>query len=473
MFFGGGVDHTGGIRVINAGQTVKNNYMEGLKGTRFGGALVVMNGVPNSPINRYHQVKDAVIENNTIVNSDNIQLGAGSDTERSAVPVDSTFANNLIAHQDAIDVFTVYDDMSGVDFNGNLVSGAAVPDFADGFKGQSLEFARAANGLLYATGDVDGGAGKDLTVTTKAMTGPDWYPKQEPIVPFGAGKVIDVSPDDDILKIASNADAGDTLSLSAGDYTVRKFLKLDKPLSFKGQGEVNLTFERSAMFEILDGGSLQLINLNISGADSPDYAGNSVIRTSPYSMLENYRLEMIDCSFTDLDTNHSFNVVTAAKGTFADNILIQNSRFEDITGAVLQLDREDDDYGIYNAEYLTIENSFFKNIEGDIVDYYRGGRDESTFGPHFKLTGSRLENIGHGKRNRSESSLYLHGVQVTNIADNVFKDSAPFLINHTVGEPKTQITQNQFDATPRPKFFELNSGLENTAVIDNNAGLNP
>jgi poly(beta-D-mannuronate) lyase len=254
---------------------------------------------------------------------------------------------------------------------------------------------------------------------------------------------------------------------------VRKFLKLHKPLSFKGQGEVNLTFERSAMFEILDGGSLQLINLNISGADSPDYAGNSVIRTSPYSMLENYRLEMIDCSFTDLDTNHSFNVVTAAKGTFADNILIQNSRFEDITGAVLQLDREDDDYGIYNAEYLTIENSFFKNIEGDIVDYYRGGRDESTFGPHFKLTGSRLENIGHGKRNRSESSLYLHGVQVTNIADNVFKDSAPFLINHTVGEPKTQITQNQFDATPRPKFFELNSGLENTAVIDNNAGLNP
>jgi len=473
VFFGGGLDHTGGIRVINAGQTVKNNYMEGLKGTRFGGALVVMNGVPNSPINRYHQVKDAVVENNTIINSDNIQLGAGSDSERSAVPVDSTFANNLIAHDEAINVFTVYDDMSGVSFDGNLVSGAAVPDFASGFEGQFFEFTRGANGLLYAAGGIDTGASKDLTVTTKNMTGPNWYPKQEPIVPFGAGKTIQATPGDDILKLADSAAAGDVISLAAGNYTVRKFLKLDKPLSFKGEGEVNLTFERSTMFEILNGGSLQLINLNISGEDSPDYAGNSVIRTSPYSMLENYRLEMIDSSFTDLDTNHSFNVVTAAKGTFADNILIQNSSFEDVTGAVLQLDREDDDYGIYNAEYLTIENSVFKNIEGDIVDYYRGGRDESTFGPHFKLTGSTLENIGHGKRNRSESSLYLHGVQVTNIADNVFKDSAPFLINHTVGEPKTKIIQNQFNDTASPKVFELNSGLENTAVIENNAGIHP
>ncbi|NIP19384.1 MAG: alginate lyase, partial [Xanthomonadales bacterium] len=46
VFFGNGVDHTGGIRVINKRQTVRNNYMEGLKGYRFGAALTVMNGVP-------------------------------------------------------------------------------------------------------------------------------------------------------------------------------------------------------------------------------------------------------------------------------------------------------------------------------------------------------------------------------------------------------------------------------------------
>ena len=43
-----------------------NNYLEGLTGTRFGAGLVVMNGVPDSPINKYHQVDGALIENNTL-----------------------------------------------------------------------------------------------------------------------------------------------------------------------------------------------------------------------------------------------------------------------------------------------------------------------------------------------------------------------------------------------------------------------
>jgi poly(beta-D-mannuronate) lyase len=92
----------------------------------------------------------------------------------------------------------------------------------------------------------------------------------------------------------------------------------------------------------------------------------------------------------DLDTNHSFNVLSAAKNTFADYITVRGSSFENVTGAVFKLDKEDDDYGIYNAEYLTISDSIFKNIGGDIVDYYRGGRDESTFGPHFSLTGIKI-----------------------------------------------------------------------------------
>ena len=188
-------------------------------------------------------------------------------------------------------------------------------------------------------------------------------------------------------------------------------------------------------------------------------------------MLENYRLEIIDSKISDMDTNHSFNIVTASKGTFADNIRIENSSFENVSGAILQLDREDDDYGIYNAEYLTIKDSSFKDIEGDIVDYYRGGRDESTFGPHFLLTESSLENIGKGSRNKSKSSLYLHGVQVSDISGNSFKNVEPFLINHTVGEPKTKIYENDFVSTKGPKVFELNSGLEPTAQISDNTGL--
>ena len=55
-FLGNRKPNTGGIRIINENQTVRNNYMSGLTGHRFRGALVIMNGVPNGPMNRYDPV---------------------------------------------------------------------------------------------------------------------------------------------------------------------------------------------------------------------------------------------------------------------------------------------------------------------------------------------------------------------------------------------------------------------------------
>ena len=472
VFFGNGAEHTGGIRVINAGQTIRNNYMEGLKGTRFGGALVVMNGVPNGPINRYDPVVDAEIVNNSLIDSDNVQLGAGSDEERSGPPKDSVMANNLIVNSDGRDVFTIYDDMSGIDFQNNILGSMDPPSFASGFIRQDVTLTRAANGLLYPQEGIEAGAKRDLKVTTKDMVGPSWYPKPDTFIAFGSGDNIVVEPKPGaIFEAVSLAQPGDTIILKPGDYTVGKFLKLDKPLTFKGEGDVNLTFERTALFQIEDGGSLQIMGLNISGEDSPDNAGNSVIRTSSYSMLQNYRLEIIDSNFSDIDINHSFNVVSVAKGTFADNILIKGSSFSDVTGSILELNKEDDDYGIYNSEYLTIENSNFENVGQELVSYYRGGTDESTFGPHFELHNSTLKNIGGDKRNKTKSSLYLHGVQVTNITGNTFADSQPFVINHTVGEPKTRIMDNSFKNVSAPIVVEMNSGLDDTSIVENNTGL--
>jgi len=302
-----------------------------------------------------------------------------------------------------------------------------------------LTLSKTKAGLSVAAG-LDGvGVSSDLKVTQKDETGVSWYPKTDPVIAFGSGKSISIEP---------------------GDRVVSKALADAEP-----GGVINL------VFEILNGGSLRLENLEINGDSSPDYVGNSVIRTSPYAMINNYRLEISNVDFVDLDTNHSFNIVSAAKGTFADHITFENSSVKNITGAVFQLDKEDDDYGIYNAEYLTITNSEFKDIGGDLVDYYRGGRDESTFGPHFEMTGSKLENIGHNKRNRSGSSILLHGVQVTNVSGNTLNNLAPIVINHTVGEPKTKIIQNNFVQTAAPKVAELNSILENTAIIKDNAGI--
>jgi poly(beta-D-mannuronate) lyase len=472
VFLGDGADHTGGIRVINAGQQVRDNYMEALTGTRFGGAFTIMNGVPDSPINRYHQVRDAVVENNSIIGSDRIQLGAGSDTERSAAPQDSVFQNNLIAREAEGAVFQVYDDMSGIAFTSNVVAGPGDPVFDEGFTRKPFNLSREANGLLYPPSDVSAGAPRDLVVTTLSDVGVDWYPKAPATVAFGSGKILDVPAEEGaILAALNSAEPGDVLSLAAGRHQVRKTLKLDVPITVSGNDAATISFERSALFQIENGGSLRLEGLKITGEDAPDMVGNALIRTSPYAMTMNYRLEIVDSVVEALDVNRFFDVVRGAKGTMADYIRVEGSAFRDISGSVFKLDAERDDFGRYNAEYVTVRNSSFEGVQGPLAALYRGGRDESTFGPHFSLSNSELTDVGNGGRNALGTSLWLHGVQDTDISGNTFANSPAFKIDHTVGEPQTDITNNRFEAVPAPEVVEITSGLPPQARIGENEGL--
>ena len=195
--------------------------------------------------------------------------------------------------------------------------------------------------------------------------------------------------------------------------------------------------------------------LTISGRAAPDVAGNSAIRTHRYSMLDNYALVVEDSTIQDLNTNHSFNFLSVARHTFADRIEIANSVFRNITGHVLSLAQETDDLGLYNGEYISIVGSTFQNIEGAVADIYRGGTDESTFGPHFELRASSLDSVGKGSRNKSAASIRLLGVQATDIFDNVVADSRPVRVIHTVGDPVTRLEDNRLERTPEPIIREF------------------
>lgn len=458
VFHGNGVDHTGGIRIINKGQVIRNNYMHGLTGRRFGGALVVMNGVPNSPINRYHQVEDAVIENNSIIASSHIELAAGADEERAAPPLSTVFRNNLIYNEDGSNNIAVHADIGGIEFVGNVLHKVADQTVNVGFSSQYVGLEKAANGLLYPR-DIDVGVSRTLQVLDKAKTGTTWYPKPGTSSRFdtGARTVVGTNPDA-LVKAVKNAQEGDIIELSPGTHRAERVLIINKPLTLRSAdpgNKASIEFERSALFEIADGGSLKLVGVEISGKAAPDAAGNTVIRTSRYSMLNNYVLLVDGVEVSDLNTNHSFNFFTVAKHTFAHRIQISGSAFRDITGHVLFMNRESDDLGIYNGEYVSIGSSQFSNIEGTVVDIYRGGTDESTFGPHFELSGSSLQSVGKGKRNKTHASVSLHGVQVVNIHDNVFNNSQPIRVVNTVGEPVVTFGENQLVETESPEITQL------------------
>ena len=407
------------------------------------------------------------IENNSLIEVAHIQLAAGSDAERSAVPKNSKFSNNLVFNKNGRDAFTLYDDVSGIQFEANALNAVDNPQISDGFTNQAVELEAAANGLLYPLAAV--GAKRDIVVLDKQLVGPAWYPKAVASARFDTGRTIDIEPVAGALEQAvADAQAGDIIRLAPGDYLASKVLQVNVPVTLVGDNQAQIQFERSTLFELGDGGSLKLSGLNVSGKSSPDNVGNSVIRTSPYSMLVNYQVMVENSQFTDLDVNRHFNFLNAAKSTMADSIDIVNSQFMNVSGAILGLNKEADDYGIFNADYVSITGSHFENVQGSLANLYRGGTDESTFGPHFLLTGSELKNVGAGSKNKFRSSIYLHGVQVTQIESNDFSDSPAIKIEHTVGEPVTRVAENTFAGTPAPTVAELHSDKDNTAVITDN-----
>ena len=310
VFFGNGVDHTGGIRVINKDQIVRNNYLEGLTGYRFGSGLTVMNGVPNSPINRYHQVDNAQISHNSLIDVDHIQLAAGSDAERSAVPVNSLVSQNLIFNKSKQQPFTLFDDVSGVTFKDNISNTQPLTKLSNGITQKSVTLVRAENGLLYPKG-ISQGVSRSLSPTKKDETGPNWYAKPKAQTAFNSGSVIQVEPGEDALfKAVLAAKDGDTLLLKSGHYNARKVITIDKTLSIKAESKhgAQLTYERGTFFEIIDGGSLQLDGLVIDGTNSPDYSGNTLVRTKKWGMTQNYRLSIENSRIENLTINHSFHV---------------------------------------------------------------------------------------------------------------------------------------------------------------------
>lgn len=451
VFLGGGKAHTGGVRIINGHQTVRGNYFENLAGTGFAAALSVMYGAVDAPKNRYARVEHAVIERNTWVAPRQLLLGAGRDAERDAAPIDSRFTGNLITNG-ATDPLQVEGDLGGIAFAGNLQSPQVSPGFPAGVSTGTVTLRRAASGLqVPATPLGEIGAPADLAMVAREATGVSWYPKQAEGAPAREGRTVLVTPGQDALVSAVHAAVpGDRLQLAAGRYDIDEVLAVAAPLAIEGPatGTARILFSRPTLFRLLPGGALRLSHLLIDGSDAPDEAGNAVVRAAPGSGAAHYTLEIEHATLEHLDGNRHFDVLSAGKGTLADLVALRDVQVRGASGAVVSAAAETDDGGTYNAERVEIVDSRFTDIGGAVVDLYRGGTDESTFGPSLSVTGSRFERVGR----QLDAALRLHGVQHAVLVDNVFRDSAPVRFSHSVGRPVLQVAANQYLRTPAPVF---------------------
>jgi poly(beta-D-mannuronate) lyase len=173
FFIGNGLPLTGGVRVIGEDHKVINNYFYGLYGSSFKSALPILNGVPNSPLNRYFQVKNALVAFNTFVDCRySMIIGAGSDNERTLPPQNCTIANNVI-----LTSFTAIrqeHDPIDLTWQGNFVQSPSLGiSQPEGITLAEVDLSPAADGLWRpsATSPLIGAAQGDYSDIVQDMDG--------------------------------------------------------------------------------------------------------------------------------------------------------------------------------------------------------------------------------------------------------------------------------------------------------------
>ena len=465
IFLGKGVADTGGVRVINRDQIVRGNYFEGLAGTSFKSAISVMNGVPNSVINRYHQVANARIEGNSIIDSARITLAAGADAERSAAPTDSKFERNLIVGAKGQDPFRAEGEIGGIVMAGNVEAKVAKPLLGAGVEQREVKLERAANGLLYPTDPALAavGAPRDLKPVARGEVGASWYRGDAPEAAFGTGTTHPLAAGASLAQAVAETKAGDTLALATGTYEVAASLALHHSLTIAGAKDAKPVLRvASQLARIEGGGGLQLNNLAIDASGSP---GEAALIAVASSVAPNYSVTLDGVSVRGPGKGR-LDGIAIAPGTFADDVTIKNSDFVEM-GVVVAATGEQEPKGWYPMERLTVTGSRFARV-AMVADLLRKGTDESTFGPWFAMTGSSVADSG-----RDGASLRISGVQHADIVQNNFAKSDGILVIHSVGAPETRIASNAFAATPTPRIEELAWKGAPRGLIENNVEARP
>jgi poly(beta-D-mannuronate) lyase len=458
-FIGDGENENyGGIRIINTGHWVVNNYFYGLKGKSFRSPLAVMNGIPKSPLNRYNQVTDVVVAYNTYVNcSSPWQFGVGTNIAqakvlpkseiRSARAIRTTVANNIIYNEKGLESIVVENDKAdGVAFMKNIINnqGVAFKDFDGGIIEASLDLKKISDNMYIPTGipndfeafngfdfntietdllrvsrkdnnSIGAIIGKDVfnpNILDKSKYGTTWFSNElearDPVI----HTVTNTEELQTKIKGASN---GDVISLIKGVYNIDKSVVINKTLTIQSEpdAKAQLIFSGASntpLFSLQPKGKLTINNIVLKGNIS-----NYAFASLKQNMSNHFGLTVSNSEISNFNY-----VLKAYKESFAERITFENTTISNCENGI-ELSEEKNDKGDYNTEYLTINNCNFNTIKANVIDYYRGGYDESTIGGNLLLTNSTFINCGAKEKNKR--LLNHNGIVNVNITKNTFKNN--------------------------------------------------
>lgn len=407
LFIGHNRRNTGGIRVVNAGHSIYDNTLVGLCGTRFFSALAVMNAVPNSLPNRYCQVSNVKIYNNTFVDCTNIEFGTGRDMERTLAPSDVFFTDNVIVNRNLQSPYIALCDMSGMNFSNNKARLAA--DYkATGFTTVDLATPKLSDEANLRNG-----------------RGASWFDNRLPSVADSEHDVYHVSEGDNLCEAVAKAKSGGVIVIDGGTYSIKKAILVDKPLTLRAANLASKPLIRfngdksDNMVTIADGGDLRLENMAFSGTLELGRALAKAGISTAQDMIKPYTLVIDGCEFSDFGESGCF-AVKGTKGTFAHKIIIKDCLFRDLSGGAINFAAEKDDIGRYNADDIIIENCSFHRLLGLPVNIYRGGSDESTAGPYVTVRHCNFTDCCNKERG---SVLRLIGPQILTVEKCNFDNS--------------------------------------------------
>lgn len=443
VFLGNGVSKTGGIRVINSGHIIRNNLMIGLQGDGYRGPIVLMNGVPNSPLNRYEQVRNVDIQNNTIINSGPISFGEGKDDEKSLAPKNVNFSNNLVYNNKASRNIIFIDEASDINFNTNYIDALGTSE--QGFKAtkvnwkeiQTFPIPTAVNTDLliasknnkspqedisravrktYNVGAYNLGS-KKLPKALNLRAGPGWKPNI--ITPIIKPYEITVEPGLETLRRAvDKAPSGSIINLKTGKYILEKKIKLTKNITIIGDkgGTSILIIKKDVensldyFFRVNEGNKFILKNVIIDGENSkPKYA--IVSPDKKENIL--YSVFVDNVIFKNFKNTDGGSVFKAYTGTKADTLSFKNSKFENnYRGLSLAYDK--DNIGIYNANIIQIENTVFEDIEEFAINFVRTTPNIEIHGGKLVIKNCVFSNVYNTEKGKVLRVNGIHSVQITN-----------------------------------------------------------